>query len=602
MRLGFHIHILVIYILSTGAVYSQTIEQFYDLHFKTVTQGYGGGLWVSESHNTSFALDSTQLIEGKYPLKIFPSPTTQYAFYEGMPSEELGKKMHYTLTQTILLPPYNDGSICNISLNCMNPATPLKLRIKGLDVDERPAHIDSVTIQNDSWASSTISFLMSEIEALEITIEYCGEKKWDQAWWLSDISIDIDNINIGQRLVMPIVKENEIECKTIKKESVIPLSFSDSSTLLNIKDWKNKKIIALGESTHGSQKIKEACYQFLKHLVLNENCKAILLERPIDMCMTWDLYTQGIISENYEEDLKQQLQCAFDDSQSLFEFIKWIRIYNEKAENKVHIFGIDNVFHYESGAFIASYFIALLQEKDIKEYLQKVKNKEYSGIAMLIKKDPVLTVLDDKAIDYLLFVLEQYADAYSQSLGEYYIQRDYNMWKRAKTIMRIYSSDSDKMAVYAHTNHIDKVSYSRGSQPSFGSYMNKDIKDQYFVVTFQVGKGTYTQDESHIHSQTIVDSLKNPLYHSLEYTCLAIGTPYFYCLTSKLVEPPYLLRIVPRASKNKNHFVFCSLPKRFDAFVFIKDSYPLNTITKYPSYNIGTYIGQKRRKIESLLK
>jgi erythromycin esterase-like protein len=580
------------------------MEQFYDLHFKTVTQGYGGGLWVSESHNTWFALDSAQLINGKYPLKIFPSPNPQFAFFEHTYSDKSISKMYFTLSQTFLLSPYKNQNICSIALNSKNPEAPLKLLVKGFDVYETQVYADSINMQHSSWGSDTISFPIRKIKALKIMICYSG-KKLAQTWWLSNISINIDNKDIGGQPVFSVSKKDSKKIEPIRNKFVIPLSFSDSFTYSKIKDWKNKKIIALGESMHGSQKIKKACYQFLKHLVLNENCNTILLERPIDLCLTWDLYAQGIISENYEEDLKQQFQCAFDDSLSLFEFIKWIRIYNKRTENKVHIFGIDNIFHYEYGTFIANYFIALLREKhiNIKGYLQKIKNKEYLSIAKLIKKDPVLTViLDDKAIDYLLFVLEQYTDAYSQSSDEYHTQRDYNMWKRTKTIMRIYSSDSDRMSVYAHTNHVSKIGYLNSTSPSFGSYMNKDLKDQYFAVTFQVGKGTYTQDETHIHSQAIVDSLKDSPYHSLEYACMEVGTPYFYYLTNKLVKPPYLLRIVPRASKNKNHFVFCSLPKRFDAFVFIEDSYPLNTIIKYPSYNTGTYISKKRLEIESLLK
>jgi erythromycin esterase-like protein len=187
--------------------------------------------------------------------------------------------------------------------------------------------------------------------------------------------------------------------------------------------------------------------------------------------------------------------------------------------------------------------------------------------------------------------------------GDYFNQRDYNMWKRTDTIVQLYLNKADKAVIYAHTEHTNKFSSFNQHilKFSLGRYLSDEYKEQFYSIALQAGEGYYTQDSTISVGKTMTDKLKLPPNHSLEQTCLKTNLDYFFYPANKLPDDILSLRVIHRESRNTNHFHFCYLPKRFDAFVFIKQSHELKFVEKYPAFS-DSHMGKMRGQLNSLLK
>jgi erythromycin esterase-like protein len=419
---------------------------------------------------------------------------------------------------------------------------------------------------------------------------------------LNQIKIKIDNQLINHYSVSSISGIDKYK----NNKSLIRLSPTDETTLSKIKDWNGRKIIALGESSHGSQDIENACYQFMKYLIVSENCKAIVMERLFDKCLQWDLYVQGILSESFEDELMEELmKLTFTNYHTEFNFIKWLREYNRSTNTPVHLYGVD-----DSGSepfFLTDYFLKLSSTKeDSLFYWQSIANKEYAKLMKHVERNSALRVtLGDNGIVYLLHVLSQFQDGLldNYTLANRDIYRDINMANRVDKITKLYPHPQDKIVLYEHSAHIDKSYQSlTGSNYGFsmGYYLHEKYKQKYFSIAFQAGEGTYSQD-SLLIGGVKVEPLRSPPDYAFERFGLNTGLEYFYISSNKLPENMLALSLYPRRMWNSSPFQFCFIPLHFDAIVFSRNSHELSDFGM-KSVLGGGYINERKRQLDSIFK
>lgn len=336
----------------------------------------------------------------------------------------------------------------------------------------------------------------------------------------------------------------------------------------------------MGECTHGSQDIKKACYQFMRTLISEYSCKAVLFERASDMCLKWDLYVNRLISEVVEPDIEAETRVYFDDAGSFVDFLKWLRNYNKTSQSKVHIFGFNTL------AQPHLFFWLILGEERSQPYLRLLNDKNYMGIIDLISGDSHLqSILDTKGFDYLLFLLDEATR--TGTILEENIDRKIDMGRRADKIIQLYLKAGDKAVIHFHTSHTNKVSdffFDVAEKPSMGNYIYSKYGDNYFSIGFQASEGLYIQDDSSIFSKTVTDTLQTPIPTCFEYSALKVNNPYFYYPTDKLPDGISGIRAVGRERKSVNQFFFCSIKKRFNGLVFVCDNSQLHDIEQFPAF------------------
>lgn len=577
-----------LFFFSIFGVYTQTIEEIYDLEFKSFGKSYRGD-WTNSGIHFRFSIDSTESIDGKNPLKITSSPINRGS-----------KERSFNFSRTIVLPQYKKGDICSVSINSKSENfTDWRFYVKGLDENEQTVSFDSLFIENKTWKVHSMSFPLFKEKAVRIMIRFSDKtSKNDQNAWIDKIKIFINGRNINEDNLNYISNETSL---TLNEKKIINLSCSNN-VVSKIPDIRNKKIIGLGECTHGSIEIKNACYQFIRALVSEQDCNIIILERAPDMCLKWDLFINGIDTEELENEIKQELGCIFDDSVLFLDFLKWLRNYNKLSKTKVRIFGVNTLANPK--LFLFDYFRLILHDTYSLPYLRLLQDNKYNEISKLISSDPNIQLIMNKTdIRYLKFLLKEF-DISSTIFASKNDDREINMWRRMDEILRLYSKPFGKAVLYAHSSHTNNESdffYDVDRKPSLGNFISQKYKNDYFSIGFQVGNGEYTQDESSFYSKTIKDKLQTPYITSFEYSALRTKIPYFYYPTTQLPNDISSIRAVGRERKKTNQFFFCSLKNRFHGLVFIENSTELNKIEQYPFFYTNGFMQIKNAKQKKLL-
>ncbi len=541
-----------LFFFSFFGVYTQTIEEIYDLEFKSFGKSYRGD-WTNSGIHFRFSIDSTESIDGKNPLKITSIPINRGS-----------KERSLNFSRTIVLPQYKKGDICSVSINSKSENfNDWRFYVKGLDENEQTVSFDSLLIDNKAWKVHSMSFPLYKEKAVRIMIRFSDKTpENDQYAWIDKIKIYINGRSINEDNLNYMSNETSLK---LNEKHIIPLSLSNNNVVSEIPDIRNKKIIGLGECTHGSLEIKNACYQFIRALVSEENCNIIILERAPDMCLKWDLYINGIGTEELENEIKQELGCIFDDSVLFLDFLKWLRNYNKVSKTKVRIFGVNTLANPE--LFLFDYFRLLLPDTYSLPYLRLLQDNKYKEISKLISSDTnIQSVINKTDIHYLQFLLKEF-DISSTIFASKSDNREINMWRRMDKILQLYSKPFWKAVLYAHSSHTNNESdffYDVDRKPSLGYFIFQKYKNDYFSIGFQVGNGEYTQDESGFFSKTIKDQLQTPYITSFEYSALKSKIPYFYYPTTQLPKDISSIRAVGRERKKTNQFFFCSLKTRFN--------------------------------------
>ncbi|SDJ04270.1 Erythromycin esterase homolog [Pedobacter sp. ok626] len=569
---------------------AQTMREKYDLNFQNVTLCRRA--WLS-SGNSIFLVDTTNINENKPAFKLYYN------------SRARDKNMQCNLSRMILLPKVDQPKECEISIISKdNVIHDLYFRLTLFDQNEKEISTKAIRINSKQWEKKSIVLPLAKAKAIRISINYLGDSANDQSIWLDRIAIKIDGNDITSQNYFSKKKEDSLEVvHSLKKRYIVPLAFDNDSTLLKkIGAIRQKKIIGLGESTHGSSSIQLANYQFIKNLILNQNCRLILMEMPMDNTLMMDLYVLGKIPESYQNQIISHLKPSICGYRNLITFLNWLRSYNEHSVTKVHLLGVDNPKYPE--LYLFEYHLTILGKQKGKFYLKKIADEKYEEILTHAQLDTVLkTKLGYKSYElYLLFLKEVIAN--QKSNVEPLANRDLNMSNKVQNLVKLFLKSDEIAAIYAHSGHITSLpemdSY-LNTDPSLGFYLRKIYKDQYFSISFQIGEGTYSQDECSMNGKIVSDRLLYPPAYSFEYAGLATGLNYFYYPSKYLGDAILSYGKISRGSRYADLYRFSSLKKRFDAYVFIKESKPIEEVESFPIIYNMDFFASRRKAMNDVL-
>ena len=572
---------------------SQTYGKRYDLSFETDDRcGWG---WLGLAYSTESSPDKEITLNGKHPVKFY------HKIWERVKQTDT---MIFTLCKIIPLPSYRKGETCSISLNSKSEGLEkFFLIVTCFDEYENATFADSISLNGRDWESNTVAFKLTKEKIIRININYHGDNNPKQAVWLDKITIKVNGRDIADYDIYDLDEQSKEKLKKgIDKKYLIPLSNNDDSLVPILEMVKDKKIIGLGECTHGSQEIKYSIYQFARTMVKKGDIKLFMVERPVDLMLKYDLFVQGYTTDEYIHLLKEDAQCYFDDYESFIDFLIWLRKYNSSSTSKVHLLGFDRIMSPRLALY--QYHLAILGDSASLPYLKLIKSKQYKELSKILDSG---TSFRDKTgeecFKFYMYLLES-CDTPQINPANNSDVRDIEMAKRIQKATDIFVKNGEKVILHAHAWHIDRTVSIEGYPPKnikAGCLLNEWYGSMYFPVSFQIGEGKYTDDECRKVGGNTSVSLSAPLPQSFEWIALNSGFDYFYYPAKQLGRDIIFAKNIARESRLREKERFLSLSKHYDAYVFVRLSSPLKNIQPLPAFYMSGYIERSTKKLNGVL-
>lgn len=272
---------------------------------------------------------------------------------------------------------------------------------------------------------------------------------------------------------------------------------------------KDKKLIGLGEATHGTQQIFDLKKNLIAYLITNHNVRKIALEAYYQNTEELNHYIQT--GEGELKQLLANLEFWQYYTWEFFQFVEWLKEYNKTNLNKVSITGIDSQSANRSLDLLTNKFEYDKKYSDLLKQLNidtlplnekfKLSNLLLNSLAKANEKKSVINNAEVLSQSYFL---NQYSGL------QYSYMRDSIMALNTEKIVRELPK-KDKAILWAHDLHIQK------KEGWTGGFLAKNFKDEYLNIGFLLGSGTFTaldKEKQYLNSN---NKLKPITCNSIEY-------------------------------------------------------------------------------------
>lgn len=281
------------------------------------------------------------------------------------------------------------------------------------------------------------------------------------------------------------------------------IHFSDSGAVLNpeyLKQldevFKAKRVIGLGESTHGTSEFTQIRLDLFKYLVQNHQYTIFFLEADYNACSRVNRYIHGADDNGKEALIEVRLWPWL--TQEMLDIVEWMRFYNLENQNVLSFVGCDEQLISDDILELPRYFA---MDTKFEICISKLPSLDFN------KKDS--TLVQQKKIEWQAF--ERYFhQAFPEE--EKLLINTVTQWFEAQTstgntgnfrdscmainILNYLESRPNAKAIYfAHNGHVGKIAVQYHSKmPYFkraGAYLDEKIKDQYFSLALDFNVGSF---------------------------------------------------------------------------------------------------------------
>ncbi len=314
----------------------------------------------------------------------------------------------------------------------------------------------------------------------------------------------------------------------------------EQKAMLN-KYFVDRKIVGLGDATHGTSEFYSKKAELIKYLITDLNYKVVTMEGFLvdtDVTNNYVMYGKGDI---YKAIISIGFRIWY--THEIYDFVEWLRIYNQDLpdEEKVRFYGCDMQAPQTSAKKIK----AFLKEKNLmNEPLSdgldsltvrrryKLSSDEKKHIKTTIKeldlafaKVPAEDLKDQELMIRYKRLLHQYGELISTKGG--YSQSNKRNRFMPETVNFIYAYENEKkMIVWTHNAHMAKKSGQDKIKP-MGAHLLKEYGTDYYSVGFAFNKGSFLGYDVKSETTTeipLVEVDKN----SVDYFFSKCSSPVFF--------------------------------------------------------------------------
>lgn len=291
-------------------------------------------------------------------------------------------------------------------------------------------------------------------------------------------------------------------------EKVDTLSLSDfasfkTTTQPLLKAMATKRIIGLGEGTHGTAEFYTVRYWITRILVEDFGFNYIAFEN--DLADTWLM--NGRLKDDIPiPDLMRAHMLRIWQNEETLALLEWVKTYNRSHEHQVTIAGLDYPYLSSDVQILES----LLQHSPLNDAVQKLveaaekqdrmwegeaveietvrrgSNRGYAIADSLEKVLPtaMLSEVDMHSCRLLLMNLKQGFEPFYRLVSEK--ARDSIMAHNAAQLL---SGRNDKMIIWAHNAHIAKKGIYSDAVGGTGAYLLRLFPNQYYALGTVTARG-----------------------------------------------------------------------------------------------------------------
>jgi erythromycin esterase len=312
------------------------------------------------------------------------------------------------------------------------------------------------------------------------------------------------------------LKSKAVYINTVKAKN----GFKDLMPLKNV--LKDKKIVAMGEATHGTKEFFQMKHRMLEFLVEEMGYNVFGIEACMSDCMAvndYVLYGKG--------DVKQVVKgMGFWtwDTKEVVDMVEWMREYNKNHTKKVKFYGFDMQSSVTAASKITEYLKKVdgTYENQIDNVLAKFRNPSvFQDNNTQLKGDKIkeiITTFEKNKDEYISKSSKEEYEMYKQNLNIIYqaydmlngkqsnfqmeTKRDKYMAENVKWILDFEGKDA-KIMLWAHNTHVSKELENRDN-PDYnvkrmGSNLYDMYKDKLYIIGFQFSEGTATAVDKSIN-------------------------------------------------------------------------------------------------------
>ncbi|RZK41092.1 MAG: erythromycin esterase family protein [Pedobacter sp.] len=381
--------------------------------------------------------------------------------------------------------------------------------------------------------------------------------------------------------------------------------FKESITQLT-NEMGAKKIVGLGEGTHGTSEFYHLRFWISRILIEDKGFRNVAFEN--DLSDVWLLNQKLATSDDLNTLMKSHIMSIWQNKETRA-FLEWVREYNRNHNEKIKITGVD----YPLLKPDVEMLLMLLDKVPDKSLItlvnkmseaanlqdqawQGVNDKAFKGdirlvsagskkgylVADSLEKQLLASNLSMELKSELLMAVinikQGFAPFHNQAKAG---DRDSLMADNASMMLK---EPNDKLIIWAHNAHLGKTKIYGGAVGGMGGYLLKLFPKNYFALGTGTANGTFagTKDRRPTNQNPmIVNKLEKPISGSWEALLSKKGLNFYFDTMKFNPEKKVMpLRFIGfGTTSGASTYQKLNLVDMFDAFLFLsetKASTPLN--------------------------
>ena len=415
--------------------------------------------------------------------------------------------------------------------------------------------------------------------------------------WFDDFSVTIDGTDIQTIERTPVIFLQDFNPDTFnvalgRSSTPIDLTTQDalSSSLDElIESLVDKRIVAIGESTHGTSEFYQLREMITKRLIEERGFNLVVLESPYDDI---EFLNKGLSEHPLDSLMKKHLLSIYQ-TQEMKSFLQWYK--DNRFAHNIKFKGSDDSFWLFNKLLTDN--IGVVDDKELSQLLAKLKSNNAKGAKANGKKELKLNVaiynniisiekrlesteaLTEPLKEILFNAKSTFINYVNLSNKKPYKSRDELM---AERISYLAKDQNNKIIVWAHNAHISKEVIVDNEIGLMGRDLEEEFGGDYHSIGLATLEGSYSFIEErlingdHDYSETLnqsdIQSIKIPLWGN---SFASYGSDFyldFSTLKKELNTDEILgaIRLIGYGQEKKTDTYWLHLIKAFDSLIFIQ--------------------------------